>query len=90
MKKVITYTEEQIAQMGILLNDITSMGVKSAKNIAVIAQILDSGTPGEIREPDKKEASSKEFVPHNWKSVPVKAESACNSKNNAMPAKEMG
>lgn len=53
MKKVITYTEEQIAQMGILLNEVTSTGVQSAKSIAVIAQILDSGTPGEIKEPVK-------------------------------------
>ena len=56
MKKVITYTEDQIAQIGALLNGIISTGVQSAKSIAVIAQILDSGTPGEIKEldPDKE------------------------------------
>lgn len=53
MKKVITYTEDQIAQIGALLNGIISTGVQSAKSIAVIAQILDSGTPGEIGEPVK-------------------------------------
>lgn len=53
MKKVITYSEDQIAQIGALLNGITSTGVKSAKNIAVIAQILDSGTPGEIKDPEQ-------------------------------------
>ncbi len=42
MKKVITYTEDQIAQIGALLNGIISTGVQSAKSIAVIAQILDS------------------------------------------------
>ncbi|PPK80611.1 hypothetical protein BXY41_106201 [Lacrimispora xylanisolvens] len=52
MKKVITYTEDQIAQIGALLNGIISTGVQSAKSIAVIAQILDSGTPGEIKDPD--------------------------------------
>ncbi|WP_277405503.1 hypothetical protein [Lacrimispora xylanisolvens] len=53
MKKVITYTEDQIAQIGALLNGIISTGVQSAKSIAVIAQILDSGTPGEIKDPEQ-------------------------------------
>lgn len=53
MKKVITYTEDQIAQIGALLNGITSTGVQSAKSIAVIAQILDSGTLGEIKDPEQ-------------------------------------
>lgn len=53
MKKIISYTEDQIAQIGALLNGIVSTGVQSAKSIAVIAQILDSGTPGEIGEPAK-------------------------------------
>ena len=52
MKKIITYTEDQVAQIGSLLNGIVSTGVQSAKSIAVIAQILDSGMPGEIKEPD--------------------------------------
>lgn len=52
MKKVITYTVDQIAQIGTLLNGIISTGVQSAKSIAVIAQILDSGIPGEIKEPN--------------------------------------
>ena len=51
MKKVITYTEEQVAQIGTLLNVIVSTGVQSAKSIAVIAQILDSGKQEEIKEP---------------------------------------
>ncbi|MTK08460.1 MAG: hypothetical protein F8N38_15420 [Hungatella sp.] len=51
MKKVITYTEEQVSQIGALLNGIVSTGVQSAKSIAVIAQILDSGMPGDIKEP---------------------------------------
>ena len=55
MKKVITYTENQVAQIGTLLNGITSTGVLSAKNISFIVQVLDSGMPGEINEPEKKE-----------------------------------
>lgn len=90
MKKVITYTEEQVKQIVGLLNCVTVSGIQNSKQIAAVAQILDSGTPGEIGEPDKKETSSKEFVPHNWKSVPVKAESTCNSKNNSIPAKGKG
>lgn len=54
MKKVITYTEEQVMQIGSLLNGIISTGVQSAKNIAVIAQILEAGAPGGIKEPEKK------------------------------------
>lgn len=53
MKKVITYTEDQIAQIGALLNGIISTGVQSARSIAVIAEVLDSGTPGEIMEPEQ-------------------------------------
>lgn len=90
MKKVITYTEDQVKQIVGLLNCVTVTGIQNSKQIAAVAQILDSGTPGEIGEPDKKETSSKEFVPHNWKTVPVKAENACNSTNNAMPSEGKG
>lgn len=55
MKKVITYPAELVVQIETLLNGIVSTGVQSAKNIAVIAQILDSGMLGEINEPEKKE-----------------------------------
>ena len=55
LRKVITYTEEQVSQIGSLLNGIISIGVQSAKNIAVIAQILDTGALGEIKEPEMKE-----------------------------------
>lgn len=46
VKKVV-YTEEQIKQVMALLNDITVTGVQNAKRIAVIAQVLDSGTAEE-------------------------------------------
>lgn len=51
MKKVITYTEEQVKQIVGLLNGVTVTGIQNSKQIAAVAQILDSGTPGEIKEP---------------------------------------
>lgn len=90
MKKVITYTEDQIKQIVGLLNCVTVTGIQNSKQIAAVAQILDSGMPGEIGEPDKKETSSKEFVPHNWKTVPAEPLKTCTAKNNAIPAKGKG
>jgi len=55
LKKLITYTEEQVAQIKGLLNGVATIGIQNAKQIAVIAQILDSGMPAEIKEPKKKE-----------------------------------
>ena len=54
MKKVITYAEEQVQQIVILLNDVTVTGIQNSRKIVTIAQILDSGTPGEIREAEIK------------------------------------
>ncbi len=56
MKKVITYTEEQVQQIVGFLNCVTVSGIQNSKQIAAVAQILDSGTPGEIKElePSKK------------------------------------
>jgi hypothetical protein len=53
MKKVITYTEEQVQQIVLLLNDVTETGIQNSRKIATIAQILDSGTSGEIMEPEQ-------------------------------------
>lgn len=75
MKKVIAFTEDQIAQIGALLNGITSMGVKSAKNIAVIAQILDGGAPGEIKEPEGKEKIKGFYSQDDWKDLSQKKDS---------------
>lgn len=55
MKKVITYTEEQVLQVKYMLNAVTVTGIQNAKQVAAIAQVLDSGMPGEINEPEKKE-----------------------------------
>ena len=52
MKKVITYTEEQVQQIVGFLNCVTISGIQNSKQIAAVAQILDSGTPGEIKDTD--------------------------------------
>lgn len=60
MKKVITFTEEQVIQIQYMLNAVTVTGIQNAKQVAAIAQMLELGTPGEIKEPeaDKKEGAS--------------------------------
>ena len=55
MKKVITFTEEQVMQIQYMLNAITITGIQNANQVAAIAQVLDSGMPREINEPEKKE-----------------------------------
>ena len=55
MNKVITFTEEQVLQMKYMLNGITVIGIQNARQIVAIAQVLESGMPGEITEPKKKE-----------------------------------
>lgn len=57
MKKIITYTEEQISNITALLNGITITGIQNCKQIAVIVQILESGNIAEIKE-DKKEGET--------------------------------
>lgn len=55
MNKVITFTEDQVRQIVWLLNGVTVTGIQNSRQIAAVAQILDSGMPGEINEPEKKE-----------------------------------
>jgi len=55
LKKVITFTEEQVMQIQYMLNAITITGIQNANQVTAIAQVLDSGMPGEINEPEKKE-----------------------------------
>lgn len=57
MKKIITYTEEQISNITALLNGITITGIQNCKQLAVIVQILESGNIAEIKE-DKKEGET--------------------------------
>jgi len=60
LKKVITFTEEQVMQIQYMLNAVTVTGIQNAKQVAAIAQMLELGAPGEIKEPevDKKEGVS--------------------------------
>lgn len=55
MNKVISFTEDQVMQMKYMLNGITVIGIQNAKQIAAVAQVLDSGMPGEIKDPERKE-----------------------------------
>ena len=50
MKKLITYTEEQVMLIQLMLNAITVTGIQNAKQVAAIAQMLKSGMPAEINE----------------------------------------
>ncbi len=54
MKKIIAYSEDQVKQIVGLLNCVTVSGIQNSKQIAAVAQILDSGMPGEIQEPAKE------------------------------------
>lgn len=54
MKKVITFTEEQVLQMKYMLNAVTVSGIQNAKQVSAIAQVLESGMQGEISELDQK------------------------------------
>lgn len=67
MKKIITYTEEQVLQMKYMLNGITVIGIQNAKQVAAIAQVLESGTLGEVGTNDNEKAGTS---PNN--AVPVK------------------
>lgn len=69
MKKVITYTEEQVKQIFGLLNCVTISGIQNSKQIAAIAQILDAGTPGEIGEMEQPEKLNGLYSPADWENM---------------------
>lgn len=56
MNKVITFTEEQVLQMKYMLNGITVSGIQNARQVSAIAQVLESGTPGEVGTADNTRA----------------------------------
>lgn len=58
LNKVITFAEEQVLQMKYMLNAITITGIQNAKQVTAIAQVLESGTPGEIKENEQKEGEA--------------------------------
>lgn len=72
MKKIIAYTDDQVKQIVGLLNCVTVTGIQNSKQIAAVAQILDSGMPGEImEEPAQREALKNDYVPREWETKPV-------------------
>ena len=66
MKKIIAYTEEQVLQMKYILNAVTVTGIQNAKQVAALAQMLDSGIPGEIKEFDQRDDTKNDYVPRDW------------------------
>lgn len=82
LKKVITYTEEQVLQIQYMLNAITVIGIQNAKQVAAIAQMLELGTPGEIKEPesDKKEKFKGLYSPADWDNLPDQKTRISNEK----------
>ena len=72
MKKIIAYTEDQVKQIVGLINCVTVSGIQNSKQIAAVAQILDSGMPGEImEEPAQREALKDDYVPREWETKPA-------------------
>lgn len=75
MKKIIAYTEEQVMQIQYMLNAVTITGIQNAKQVAAIAQVLELGMPGEIKEPEEKEKIKGLYSPADWKDMPLSKES---------------
>lgn len=90
MKRVITFTEEQVMQMQYMLNAVTITGIQNAKQVAAIAQVLESGTPGEVGESDQPEKFKEIYPPRNWISKQAELPKAFTASNNAKPAKSGG
>lgn len=80
MKKVITYAEEQVLQIKYMLNAITVIGIQNAKQVAAIAQVLDSGMPGEINEPEEKENIKGIYAHVDWENLPEQKTRISNEK----------
>ena len=80
MKKVITFTEDQVMQIQYMLNAVTVTGIQNAKQVAAIAQMLELGVPGEIKEPDKKEKFKGLYSPTDWDNLPDQKTRISNEK----------
>lgn len=55
MKKMIAYSVQDVENIVALLNGLSVRGIQNCKNIAVIAQILDSGKSAEVSELEPKQ-----------------------------------
>jgi len=67
LKKVITYTEEQVMQIQYMLNAVTVTGIQNAKQVAAIAQMLELGAPGEVKDSEKFKDV---YSPVDWENLP--------------------
>lgn len=80
MKRIIAYTEDQVKQIVGLLNCVSVSGIQNSKQIAAVAQILDSGVPGEIMEPVQRETLNNDYVPREWETKPAGNVPECKEK----------
>lgn len=80
MKRIIAYTEDQVKQIVGLLNCVSVSGIQNSKQIAAVAQILDSGIPGEVMEPAQREALKNDYVPREWETKPAGNVPLCKEK----------
>ncbi|WP_394526583.1 hypothetical protein [Lacrimispora sp. JR3] len=67
--KVITFTEEQILQIKYMLNGITVIGIQNARQVSAIAQVLESGMPGEVGTEETAELKNM-YSADDWKNPP--------------------
>jgi len=54
MKKLITYSEEQILLLKMMLNAVSTTGIQNARQIVAMEQVLNSGVPAEIKKETDK------------------------------------
>lgn len=80
MKKIIIYTEDQVKQIVGLLNCVSVSGIQNSKQIAAVAQILDSGMTGEIMEPAQREALKNDYIPREWETKSTGKVPVCKEK----------
>lgn len=59
--KVIIYKEEKMMRAGQLLNSLIVSGSSNFRALAELADILDSGNPGEYEEKKEKEENGMEY-----------------------------
>ncbi|WP_100304400.1 hypothetical protein [Lacrimispora celerecrescens] len=80
MKRVITFTEEQVMQIQYMLNAVTVTGIQNAKQVAAIAQMLELGMPEEINESAESEKFKDVYSPVDWENPPERKTTISNEK----------
>lgn len=64
MKEIVVYSKKDIDEMKALINSLMLTGTDNFKKVAILSQILDSGTPAEIAEEEKKEVEEECHTNH--------------------------